>query len=460
MNALRTELRRTIALWLAVLMAAVGLVFFFSFTGPWRRDSSAWGLDAPATAQWTRYLLLLVWPMVVGAGAIQGMRDSRSGVSELFASTSRPAGHRALTLGLTTGIGAVVGYLVLLAVGFVQVAVNGGMFTLASLMPVVLGLLAVLAGVAIGLGVGRLLPHPVTAPALAVLALVAVMFLEVSSGHGGDADGLLPNWVALLSAAQEQPRSAFLVPSAAVDTGQFLWFAGLIGTGLLLLVMRSARARLLAVLPVVAGLVGAAVVLPASAADNLTPDKAASELVCDGSVCVEKLHEDWLPTLAGPAKEALRLLEKLPQHPVRVEESTEGNNTTVTPRRDPELVLVKKDDTYTILPGTQQAGYLTGHDLTMALLKGAGTPPCEGLSYSHPEEEAARRVMAYWLAGSATPPPLHEHEYKQVPGLMQSAWTALHAQPEPEQLARVAAARQLQLSCQGDPLTALLGGAH
>ncbi|GAA3577193.1 hypothetical protein GCM10022222_72390 [Amycolatopsis ultiminotia] len=462
-SMLRVELRRTIAPWVVLVMLVVGIGFFVAFTGPWIRGSQAWGLEALSSAQWTRFLLVFLWPIIVGASAIQGMRDNRAGVRELFTSTARPAGHRAVQLGLAMGIAAVVGYLVVLAVGMAQVIANDGMFTFASVAPVVLGLLSVVAGVGLGLGVGRLLPHPITAPAIAVISLVATFFLQIASNGAASVNQQVPNWVLLLSVAPDDPRSPFDAPSAAVVLGQICWLAGLAGTGFLLLTAGSVRTRLLALLPVVAGLAVAIPVFPASAEGNLTVDKAASALVCDGPVCVTKMHEDWLPTLAGPGKQALQALQKLPQHPDRVEESTAAELSSQPGPRDPARLFAQRDDlryaAHTGAPLTDKAG----NDLVADLLEGAGAPRCARLTYAGPEEsheDAARRVMESWLLGSATPPPSRKYDQRDLAGLMQSTWTALHAQPEQEQIARVAAARQVELTCHGDALAALTGGAH
>ncbi len=461
-RTLRVELRRSIALWLSVAMVVVGLgVFLSTDRGPWWHGTMAWGLDSLGSAQWTRYLLMLLWPIVVGAGAIQGMREHRSGVDELFSTTARPGGQRGLVLGLAVGLSVVAGYLVLLLAGFGQVVVHGGMFTPASLVPVFLGLLSVVAGAALGLGVGRLLPHPVTAPALTVLALVGVVYLQAVDSPVEWVRRGVPNWVRLLAVAPDQPRSAFLLPSGPVVLGQTLWLAGITASGLLLLGGRSARTRLLAVVPVGAGLALAVAVFPGDPAGNLTVDKAAAALVCDGPVCVTKLHEDWLPALAGPGKDALQVLRKLPQHPDRVEESTARYLYNSGGARDATRMLVHRDDTWRFDVRTGETRYLTGEDLRVYLLDGAGTPRCAGNAYAGPEqdhEDAARRVMRGWLLGSAAPPPGKRYDDPPLAGMTQSAWTALHAQPQPEQLARVAAARQIELTCHGDPLAALTGG--
>ncbi|MFD2466391.1 hypothetical protein [Amycolatopsis silviterrae] len=448
MSAFRIELRRTIAPWVPVAMLVVSLGMLLISRGPWAHGSAAWNATWLTAVRWPRYLLVLMWPIIVGASAIQGMRDTRAGVGELFGSTPRPAGHRAMTLSLALGIAAVVGYLVLVAAGVGQVVAHGGLFTTAWVMQLVLGVLSVLAGVALGLGLGRLLPYPITAPALAVLALAAGLFAQMSGVNG---DG--PNAVVLLGIGQVEPRGPFDLPRPAVEIGQLSWLLGLTVAGILLLLARSARTKVLALLPVAAGLAVALPLFPASSTDNHAPDQTAAALVCDGPVCVTRLHEDWMSTVAGPGKEALQRLEKLPQHPTKVEESTAPYRSNKTGPRDPSRVLIQQDD-YALQEKS-------GPSLTVALLSGAGTIACHPTSYSgekNDREDAARWVMARWLVGSYTPPT----SYAQPPLQTRTdpAWAALKAAPEAEQTARVAAARQMELTCTGDPLKVLMEGAR
>ncbi|WP_406638533.1 hypothetical protein [Amycolatopsis sp. WGS_07] len=448
MSAFRIELRRTIAVWVPVAMLAVSLGLLLLSRGPWAHGSAAWNATWLTAVRWPRYLLVLMWPIIVGASAIQGMRDARAGVSELFGSTPRPAGHRAMTLGLALGLAAVVGYLVLVAAGAGQVVAQGGLFTTAWVTQLVLGVLSVIAGVALGLGLGRLLPYPITAPALAVLALAGGLFAQVSGTNGA-----MPNPVVLLGIGQVGPSGPFDLPRPAVEIGQLSWLLGLTAAGILLLLASSARTKVLALLPVAAGLAVALPLFPASSTDNYVTDQTAAALVCDGPVCVTRLHEDWMSTVAGPGKEALRRLEKLPQHPTRVEESADSFRNTGTRPRDSSRVLIQQDD-YAL----QQK---SGPSLTMTLLRGAGTLPCHPSAYGgerNDREDAARWVMAQWLVGSYTPPT----SYAQPPLQTRTdpAWAALKAAPEAEQTARIAAARQMELTCTGDPLKVLMEGAR
>jgi hypothetical protein len=183
-RVLRTEVRRSIAPWATLAILVVAFGFLYSFSGPWTRTPLAWDEHWVLAAEWSRFLLVFLWPIAIGAGVIQGMRDSRSGMVELLTTMPRPGWHRAAKLAAALGGLLVLGYLLVFAVGAVQVIFNGGFFTFGWLPIVVVGVLAMLAGAWIGLGIGRLLPHPLTAPAVAVAAFVAVIVFQVVPSEG------------------------------------------------------------------------------------------------------------------------------------------------------------------------------------------------------------------------------------------------------------------------------------
>src|SRR5262252_7172430 len=104
---LRIELRRAVALWAGLLIAAVGVFVLFASNPPYR----SW-LEL-AVIQ--RDIMQLTWPLALGAGAWQGIRERRSGVEELLATTPRPRRRRVLPIAAAMAIGAVAAYLVMLA---------------------------------------------------------------------------------------------------------------------------------------------------------------------------------------------------------------------------------------------------------------------------------------------------------------------------------------------------------
>ncbi|GHF99710.1 MULTISPECIES: hypothetical protein [Amycolatopsis] len=446
---LRTELRRSIAPWAGLALVAVSLGFLFLLPGPWWKVPAPWTGQTTTTALWLRFLLVFGWPITTGAGAIQGMRDSRSGMVELLATTSRPAWHRAAKLAGAVGALSALGYLVVFGVGFVEVLGHGG-FVSAAFVPVVLvGLLAVVAGTWLGLGIGRLLPHPLTAPALAVVTLAG----SITAWTSLEGDLGPYSRFGLLVPALGEPRGALVTTAASVDVGQVVWFAGLAATGFLLLAAKSARARLLGLLPVVAGAAIAVPVFPASADGLLVPDSVAARKICDGPICVSRAHEDRLAALAGPAREALAMLAKVPGAPTRVEEQIAPNSFTAPVPRDPGVVYLDFQRNDVLL----RAG---ADDLKLAVLSGAGLPSCDRPTGGSLTDWGARMIGAAYFTGELKPLPEFGARWVVVQdGPVEQAWAKFRALPPEVQLARIVELRRVLSTCRSDPMEALVPGA-
>lgn len=445
MSILRIELRRSLARWAGVTLAVLALGFLLLLTGPWWKDPAPWTGNWTTTALWLRFLLVFLWPVAVGAGAIQGMRDRRSGMVELLGTTSRPAEQRAVRLAGAMALLTAAGYVVVFVVGAVLTLVLGGLASLSFLPVLVVGTLGVVAGALVGLGIGKLLPHPLTAPALAVGTLaVSIALISGLVPHGGT----MPNRFGLLSPALTEPRGAFLTTALSVDGGQILWFAGLGGTGFLLLALRSPRARLLGLLPAVATGLVAVLVFPATTSGNFTQDDTAARRLCTGPVCVTRLHGDRLPVVTTAATQALRLLARVPGAPTRVDEET-ASVAAQHPSRDPGVVFVDLQSS----PELQTAD---ADALRLAMVAGAGVPSCYQYFDISGPDEIARTVSAAWFTGELRPLPEREWDWSSTEATARSAWEILRRLPPATQLARITAMRQVLLSCQGDPLTALV----
>ena len=93
---LRTELRRSTAPVVGIGLLLVSLALIYGLSGPWGKRTAPWDEQWTGLAQWTRYLSLFLWPLVLGAGAWQGLRDKRSRVPELFATTPKAPWRRVL----------------------------------------------------------------------------------------------------------------------------------------------------------------------------------------------------------------------------------------------------------------------------------------------------------------------------------------------------------------------------
>jgi hypothetical protein len=447
---LRTELRRSIAPWAGLALLVVALGFLFLLSGPWWKVPAPWTGNTTTTALWLRFLMVFLWPIAVGAGAIQGMRDSRSGMVELLTTTSRPGWHRAIRLAAAVGALSALGFLLVFGVGLAEVLGHGG-FVSAIFLPVVLvGLLAVVAGSWVGLAIGRLLPHPLTAPALAVLALVASIAAWTSLEAGLPAVGY--SRFALLMPVLGEPRGLLVTTATSVDLGQAVWFVALAATGFLLLAGNSARARLFGLLPVVAGMAIALPVFPASADGLLAPDGVAAQKRCDGPICVSRAHEDRLAALAGPGREALAMLAKLPGAPTRVEEQMAPNSLGPVPR-DPGVVYLDFQRNNILLKANADV-------LRLAVLSGAGVPSCDPPFRSSRADLGGRMIAAAYFTGELKPLPEYAAGWTDLQsGLAERAWATFRALPAEVQLARIIAVRQVLLTCQGDPLDTLVPGA-
>lgn len=450
MNILRIELRRSIAPWAGLALAVVALGFLFLMSGPWWKLPAPWTGHTTTAAMWIRFLLVFLWPIVVGAGAIQGMRDSRSGMVELLTTSSRPGWHRAAKLAGAVGALSALGFLLVFVVGLVEVLAHGGFVSVSFLPVIVVGMLGVVAGSWLGLAIGRLLPHPLTAPALAVVTMVASMLLWMAQEPV--MAQILPVRAGFLGPALAEPRGSLVTTAASVDLGQAVWFLGLAATGFLVLAANSVRARLLGALPMLAGVAIALPLFPAVTDAAVTPDDIAAQKVCDGPVCVSRLHEDRLAVLAGPGKEALALLAKLPGAPTRVEEQVAPPLIDDPPLRDPAVVYLdfQRDE---VLLAAQ------GDDLRRALVAGAGTPTCDTLSTGNLSDQIARTISAAWFVGDLKPVADSRERWFQTDfSHTERAWQRFMALPPDVQRERIIAMRQVFLTCGSDPFQALLPG--
>ncbi|WP_410600440.1 hypothetical protein [Amycolatopsis sp. lyj-90] len=451
---LRIELRRSIAPWATLAILVVAFGFLYSFSGPWTRSPIAWNEHWVPAAEWSRFLLVFLWPIAIGAGVIQGMRDSRSGTAELMTTLPRPGWQRAAKLAGALGGLLVLGYLLIFAVGAVQAIFNGGFFTFGWLPIVVVGVLGMLAGAWIGLGIGRLLPHPLTAPAVAVAAFAAAILFQLAAGEGSLLSGFVPFRVSLLSPAMDVVDDPFNTTAGRMDLGQVIWLAGLAATGFLLLAVRSKRAKALAVVPALVAVGIALPVLPGTTAEGKVIDPHATAMICDGPVCVPRMLESELPRLAGPGKKALRLLGTLPDAPVKVAVQDRRLGYDEVPPRAADTVSLDLLD-------WSVRSLLVPEDVTRALVAGAGTPTCysaHGVDKSFMDELTARSITSNWFLGEwKTLSGYWSDEVKNEIAQKQETFRALPADVQRE---RVIAVRQAGLACRGNQLDILLGGAR
>ncbi len=459
-RVLRSELKRSVAPWAGVVVLAPALAFLYLLNGQWWNGTTAWTAQWTPMALWTRSLLFYLWPLAVGLGALQGLRDHRSNMAELLTSTPRPARHRAATLAGATAITLASAFALLVLVGGVQVLAHTEYTHLGWLPISLVGALFLVAGAVLGMGAGRALPSPLTPPALAMTAFVFTALMQMSLGRTQTetADGFPitePNRVSLLSPTVEEVHQAFVTLSASVHVGQTIWLLGMAATGFALLVAATPRARLTALTPVLAGAAIALLVLPSDPRRMYVVDEAAAEPVCDGPVCVTKTQQARLADLAGPGKEALRLLRGAlgDRAPVSVREDIAVLPEGSTPKWSRTTVLLDFDDDI--------VAAAKGEELARALIAKGMVPGCTPVGWSgFGGDDYARAVAVGWVLGDLKPlggAPASMR--REVDAEARPVWKELRALPRAEQLSRINAMRAAALSCEGDAFDALKGGA-
>ncbi|MFF9203593.1 hypothetical protein ACF1AE_17520 [Streptomyces sp. NPDC014986] len=460
-RVLSIELRRSLAPWAGAVLLAAALGFLYLISGPWWRGTATWTGQWTSMALWTRSLLFYLWPLAVGLGALQGLRDHRSRMSELLTSTSRPAWHRAAALTGTTALSLASAFALLVLVGAVQVLGNTEYTHLGWLPVSLVGAFFLVAGSVLGMGAGRALPSALTPPALAMGAFVFTALMHMSLGRtrtttAAGVPSTEPKRISLLSPAVQEVRDVLVTLSAPVHVGQTIWLLGMAATGFALLVAATSRARLAALTPVLAGAVIALLVLPSDPRRMYVVDEAAAEPVCDGPVCVAKTHQERLADVAGPGKEALRLLRGAlgDRAPVSVRENTAVLPDGAVPQWSRTTVLFDFDDE--IIAAAQ------GEELTRALVAQGMVPGCSPVGWTSVGRDTfAQTVAVGWVLGDLRP--LRGTEpaswRREVDAESRPAWKELTALPRAEQLARINAMRAAALSCEGDAFDALNGGA-
>ncbi|MFF2852891.1 hypothetical protein ACFVT5_42395 [Streptomyces sp. NPDC058001] len=459
LRILRIELRRSVALWAGAVVLATAVAYLHLIPGPWWTGTVLWTAQWTSMALWTRCLLFFLWPLAVGFGALQGLRDHRSKMSELLTSTPRPARHRAATLAGTVACTVASAFALLVLLGTVRVLAGDASYTHLGWLPISLvGALALGSGAVLGMGVARALPSVLTPPALVVCALLFNQFLrQTQTLDDVVPTSAAPNRVSLLSPSVADVRETLLTLSVPVHLGQTLWLLGMAATGLALLVAAGPRARLLALTPLLAGGVLALLLLPSEPRDTYVIDRAAAARVCDGPVCVTTLQRARLDDVAGPGREALRLLRGAlgDQAPVAIRETTVLRAILSTPERSRDTVLIDFDD--------RVIGDARGERLTRALVGQGMVPLCYARSDTESgtlEETVAQSIATAWVLGE-DPRPLDGtvHAASDQADEARPVWKKLTALPRPEQQRRISALHAAAVSCSGDPLAVLSDGA-
>jgi hypothetical protein len=428
------ELRRSAAGPAAILLVIGVLLLFFAeesdFTTGW----------IPLAMTQRRYLALL-WPLALAAGAWQATREHRSNVAELFACTPRPRPQRTAPTVGAMAVAVVCAYLAMGFAGGLRVVGNSGYLPVQTFVVVAVGALALVAAAWFGLAVGRLLPSPVTAPALGVAGLALLLFIPFLTRPRG--------WLALVFSpiTEMNMTSVYQTVPLRVSVAQSIWLTALAVTAVLLFASSSWRTRMAAVLPVAVGVALAITVMPHQKRlvyDAIDP--VAMELVCaDGAprVCVSRVNSGRLDEVTPKAREGLAVLAKLSGAPTRVHEDTTTYGPDIIPPWQNDVVLLR------IEVGSD--GHLADQNSVAAqVVIGAFDSPfnCDRRA-GLPEQYAA----GYWLMGRE-PVALGDHPPDLI-AVAVELWRGLGQLPAGEADRRVAALRQAAVACTvgEDPLS-------
>ena len=432
------ELRRSSAWVTGLLVAALGIAGLLSLAAS--REGGIWDAQWTALATFQRIMLILLWPLTLGAGAWQARRDRRSNAEELLGTTARPAWRRVLPTAVAMALCLVVSYVLIFAVGAIKVAGDTDYFP-ANWLPVALvGALSLVAAGWLGMGIGRMVPSVYTPPVLVVLGFLLLLApVQLSKGSA-------PGAGALLSPGFASKVDEFSMVAPAVDLGQFFWFAGLALGGLVLVLFARRLVSVAALVPAVLALVIAVPIFDAAPAGGVEADPGAVAEVCTHdsgpTVCVTAAHSRSLAALVGPAREALSLLSTLPNRPGSVHEVASSRSGP-----QPAGQVWFSSDNYA--PG-QGWDTTDNAELVVKLLAGAGTRPCDPVNYQ------VRAIAAAWLDGTYPAPGLSVQDSAET-AKRDAMWQALTALPRAQQVQRIAAVRQAGLTC-GDVGAALSGG--
>ncbi|WNV88771.1 hypothetical protein [Umezawaea sp. Da 62-37] len=421
---LRIELRRSAAAISGALVAFFGIAGLYTLF--LTDQGSVWDVQWTMLAGFQRVLLVLLWPLALGAGAWLARRDRRTRMEELLLTTPRPVRSRVLPSAVALGLCLGLGYLLVLGAG--AVAMSPSYNHLGWVPIAVVGALSLVAAGWLGLGIGRLLPSTYTPPLLAV-AGVLVLILPVQLGKDGGLDR-----AALLAPNLSTNLDEVTTVDGSSSLGQSAWFAGLALAGLVLAFAARRRGAVLAIVPALVGLVVALPMLAAGPPSGLRIDPAAVAEVCttDGgpAVCVSKVHERDLAALTGPARRALELLAKLSDPPTSVHEV---RSTRPGPQPTSEVWFDSENH-------NSESGWIgEGDALAVRVLAGAGTRPCGQPGFRD------RAMAAAWLWGSY---PLPGGEPAPTVTAERTAlWEQFRSLPAAEQLQRVLVIRAVGLAC-------------
>jgi hypothetical protein len=398
---LRIELRRNTSFVLPVI-AVVWLIWPI---GPYLIPIALWS-DRSTNIQGAVYAL---GPFAAGAAAWTAYREHRHGAGDLLATTPRAAVTRGLTALAASALWATLGYVATAAVIMV-ITSQQATWGYPLVLPLLVGLLAVLASSALGFACGRLMPGRFTAPLVAVGLLGLFTFARQTISHLSLVGALSPGYGSVNTDA-----SVFYPVQPDLGVLQCVFAIGVTGAALGATVWHAGVRRIgLAAVTTGVVLVGAAVGLVSSGhrdADDTIVVPALGSVavraplpytpVCGGAplrVCVHPAYEARLSVLATALNHLAAPLAGTPGLPREVDESPTYQYQDVTVTRHGVLEippLVIQGDTL----GPDDA--LVDAAAALALVDAPGERPAQA-------DETQRAVAVYLVrqAGAKVDPEL------------------------------------------------------
>ncbi|WP_250004903.1 hypothetical protein [Actinoplanes sp. M2I2] len=414
------------------MVALVGIVALYVNPGQW---STGW-MSLALTA---RSYTVLLWPLALAVGAEQGRREHRTNVTELFATTPRSRARRMLPLLIAIAATTSLAYVLILVAGAVSLLSPSRYFPTDFLVISAVGALSLVAAAWLGLGIGRLVPTPATAPLLAVAGAVFVTYTAIVD----------PLWLGAVLSPMYGTMQNYLYQTidARVSAAFCIWMAALALTGAVLLVADTRWLRAAAPLPALIGICLAVAIVPRDRAALEAPiDPSAAALVCTDdapTICVSRVHAGVLGELTPLARQGLAVLNRLPGTPAEVHEDIKPYGAWRTPApAETQVVLLEVT--------VDEHGELAYPDSVVPMVVGSLGVTLQGLcDHRHLGVE---RAAAYYLLGRepVSAVGVIPGVTGESPGANRSAvalWQELQTLPEEQALARIAAVRQAKADC-------------
>jgi hypothetical protein len=380
---------------------------------------------------------LAVGPFAAGVAAWMASREHRRGTTELAGTTPLDPGLRAAAMLVATTLWAVLGYV---AGGTALLVITSAQATWGHpvLLPLVVGLLAVIVAVAIGFALGHVFPGRFTAPLVAI-GLLGLFALGVQRGFDGSLYGMLSPVYPSINLT----ISVFFPVRPDLALLQVLALVGVLAAALGVLASRTSHRRLgIAVVTAGVLLLGGAVGLVGSAHRDpqgavvtaLDSPAVAAPLpytpVCSSSavvVCVHPAYAAKLPVLDDAVNRLAAPLAGTPGLPVRVAEGP------IYLFRD---IRVTGDPPVLVIPPV----FIQGNDLgfeTVSVTNTLAVALVQGPGQDVQQASAVQRAVALYLLRQAGDP--SDSHFVPTDPAVRAAASALVAMPAAERHAWFAA---------------------